>query len=875
MDPKILKNIEKYEKKLLGLKACNNKKIDYDQFFNLAQQYEQQAIKAHEEGYTIDNEFFIKAVFYYYAASFHKAEAKDKLQDLNTKFSASSYESFYEDYADIDVVCLPYTTYIQANNENFDKCEAFKEIYTDILQSFANDNDIYIDKANIELYPPFLFHIIYTLLKNCGDDNFDFFFEVDNTTLYHVKNISYQNDLFILPKSLYTFIVQVILTKHKCADILSGMNAQSAYHIGIAHLNGELVPKDINLAFIFLSYSAVCGNSLAYMALGLSFSSHEGFFTKENVNQLEFFLYAYRLLISSHNLIEISTCYSFHYQYNLENLSHETNFVLYHFELFEEIAYNAIVCMLAIFEHGINFKADINKDLFDLYHDTIDDLIKTAVTHNQFFESTKLTTAIAALIACKYNKAVDFAGNAITLLKQNNKKFKNKSNIKIMFELLKKGLAERNKLAVYVYLNFVIENNLITKDDEVYIQCARTYKLGKILYSYAVYNFSGKQDLPKDMDKYAEYMDSAAMYCYPPAQFDISLNTDNHNKALYFGFKALQNNYVLANYSLAKLLMPQTKELAYTFLFIAAQYNYLPAIEALSKAKANGDYEPFEYIKYIEKIDALSQSDATACIMMFLIYDRSNIVPHNSIKANFYLQKAIDLGSHTALDILREKDRQKDNYAYNVHTHLPSFNEGLITLTDFFKIDSENSIKFPENLAKLLSGLFESLLRNQNVLCFRSLYDSYKSFFWHSMIIPNTIEQLARHLEEHSDIWTNFDECIEQICSFSSSLKIDWEINYKECESKLSAINKTEQDNSMINMLKGMLCLRSICCKNNKDQAVNYFTLAWNAGASEAFAMSFYSYTCLDDDKTLQECELQKELGIKDLSSILKVGVEQ
>lgn len=897
MKSSFLKNIEKYEKKILGLKTCTNKKVDYEHFFNLAAQYEKKTVKLQNSGYALDNGFYIKSIFYYYISSFNKPEAKDKIKELNTKFAEYCYEDLHKE----DESHLPYTVYTSKSGDIcLDSEDAFNDIYFAILEHFEQESSVF--NSNFVFYPTFLFHVIYNLIKNKDSDDITIGSRIHETTIYNTLDIEYQKDLYILPKTLYAYVVQAILTDHTKYELFCGMNAQSAYHIGLAHINGELVPKDINLGFLFLCYSAACGNSLAYLALGLMFTSYNGFFNKNNVNQLEFFVHAFILLICDSDLLQISSCYLAHVKNGVKDVLYDTEKVVYNFEIFEQIVYNTIICLITNSRHGYKFKNDINKDLFNLYEDYIENMLLITINHKDFLKSVRLTTAIATLLNTKYEVINGLDATIIEAL-QTKKKFKNKSNTQIILELLKFGIEKKHRLAIYEYLNFVIDNNLISVEDEPYVDLAVIYKFGEIVYNYSMYNFPNADDenikyskshennedvdiinINEDTDintdediaqKHEKYMLLAAELSYPPAQFALSLDNSQADRALYFGFKALQNNYVLAYYSLSKLLMGQSKELAYTMLFLAAEYNYLPAIEALNKAKNNGDFQPFEYIKCIQKIEALAQHDDIASIMMFLIYDKSNILPHNPIKANFYLQKAIDLGSHLAFDILRNKNMKQDDYAYNMHTHLPSMDDGIISLVDFFKIENTHNIHFKENLAKLLSALFESLLKNQNFLCFRALQESYDNFFWNSMLIPDTLNKLREHIDKYSSIWTNFDGCIEQIFSFNVSLKLDYEINYQECESKLSAIDKTQQDNSIINMLKGMLCLRSICCKNDRVKACEYFTKAMNAGASEAFAMAFYSYTILDDDKAFSDEYLQDDLKLKDQDSVVKINIEQ
>lgn len=630
---------------------------------------------------------------------------------------------------------------------------------------------------------------------------------------------------------------------------LLGMPADSAFLVAISYYHGINLHRDTEAALTWLFYAAVTGSVKAHLFIAVNFANFSSLYSRSRCSILY-------LLGNAHNLIAGRSSVSSHecLMGVGANLCPTIDCPDGSKELFNEVIYNFLVTMRAniIYFNDNFYDTDVHDPSLIL---KTQDMVLDAINIYAEHRDEDIGAALASFfifsdpLACIIVKEITENFQALKLVR-------NASAEHCFRFLIRNALKHSHPLALETYCNYLLIHHQVRKSAIRYFDRLMELGFARECFELAGFFYEGHNDIEQDPDKLNHYMKKAADLGYGMAQFNLSLETDDElrERSIFYAFKSLQRNIVVAYYSLYEVLKGEarTRELAHTCLRLASEYGYMPAVNTLTELRQRGEYRPFAYMREIEKIEQLSDTSVSACIVMFLIYSESHILPENRFKANYFLHKACLQGSQVpfALYYLQEKKRNT-LYNGNVNVVLPSFGRGSQCMSEFFNASGIDSIHFDDDLAGPLTSLIQNLIRNDHFLAYNALVASFDNGFWNNMLNRSARAKVQEIIEQKRALWPDFR-------AMYRSLFPDEQFGHKglgECREDysrhLATLHQTTQDNSTIYLIKARICLRPLAAAPDRRKARGYFARSLNSGSFSAIALAFMSYAVIDDYVTL------------------------
>lgn len=788
----------------------------------------------------IDNDNYVWGVYYLYVAELNGRKTAGR--DLD-KWLMTGAKACIEPLMGYDVFAK--------RPDEHDPIDIYESIYAAVQETNSEIGDpLLISQDSIICFPHYLYYYL-DYIKN--EHNI-----IDHLPPFYVLTVgsylSHDPDnqcvLDFLMTNLHQRLENFSGEERKGNLPKLGMPADSAYLVALSLYHGINIKRDVEAAITWFLYAAIVGSVKAYLFISVSFANFASIFRQSRCNILNILGNAYNLLNEmdfSYHVFLIGVG---------ANLSGEIRTRGKTKSLTNEVIYNFLVTLRAnvIYFNDNFYDTDIQESAVIL---KTQDLIVNAVNTFAKQRDDDLGAILASFfifndpLASIVVKDVIDRTAALQLVKNSGPEHCFKFYIK---DALKHG----HPLALETYCNYLLIHRQVKKSSIKYFERLLEYGFARECFELAGFFYEGNNDIEKDMTKLNFYMKKAADLGYGMAQFNLSLDTGRtyRDRSIFYAFKSLQRNIVVAYHSLFECLKGEnkTKELAHTCLRMAAEYNYPPALKTISELRKTGEYRPFAYIREIEKIESLADTNVSACIVMFLIYSESNILPENRYRANHYLQKASEHGSQIpfALYYLQEKKKNK-LYERNTNCVLPSFERGSKCLAEFFNASGIDSIKFDDDLAIPLTALIQNLIKNDHFLAYNALVSSFENGFWNNMLNKTARAKVQEIIDQKRALWPDFYAMYQNmfpIEHFGLKGLNDCLAQYSD---NLSTLNQTTQDNSTIYLIKAMICLRPLAAAADLKKARGFFARSMNSGSSEALSLAFMSYDVIDDCAQLHE----------------------
>lgn len=849
-----------------GLKANNNQYITADLAFENAQKLRSKIRFRSKKKNPFANDNYVDCVYYYYLSSF-----------LGNKQATEEVYKLNESLAKFEIEALTYLNYNALFKEEELDLQVYRTIYSRLAEHATLVDILEFRKNTFSplCFPSYLAFFLQKIDEVYGKTNFLYpFSKFVDIPQYNYRLYKGSDIIEILLNTLFHLVFDDLSADfypELDLTILLGMNAESAYKLGVAFYHGIDIEKRIDLSIIFFIYAALCGQVKAYLYLATLFTNYKTLSLTQGLSIPLLLKQAYVILSTDDDAFS-----------KVVNLKQNIVVNGVEYDLAKEIFYNFLIA----YRTSIDIESSEPKAAYDVNQKQELQTFFEFMTNYVFEEldernDYKIYAALANFYRPK-NPDYDVCFNIICQIYGHNKSDRKYSHDEVFRNLLKFGLVKNDPLAIHSYCMAILMQDAVKANDEKYLQLAIKCGFADIVYAYAAYLHKDHKHVKANQELFYKYINLAASLGNASAQYILSLDLSS-SKAKEFaienGYKAMQRGMVVANYSLYLAYKEKNVEIAHTYLFYAAEYGYLPAVETLKQLIVKNEFKPFSFIRTMRKIMDRCGHDDNACMFMYLIYHYGGLVPRNEYKALQYLHLALARGCVFPYGAIKYSDlyvypSRDGDPCCSTLGHLASYKEGLTSLCDFYHADSIEKLKFDEGLANIFAELLENLIKADHPLIYRALKESLHTPLWRAVLPETSIDKIFEVIKNKAHLWDDFEQIYEStLFSFESFMENCLVFNEERYDYALEVLKNTPQDNAATPLIKGMICLRPVAAKADTFKAYKYFVQSFNAGNIEAESLSFYSYNIFNEDLSSNGHKISEPLN--DIKMLAESFVEQ
>jgi len=613
--------------------------------------------------------------------------------------------------------------------------------------------------------------------------------------------------------------------------VVQGMPANTAYRIANAFMYGIDVPQDREKAKMWYIYGMSVGNPYCTMAYLLFFLDVDA--EKED-NAIKVCANIYTFLVNNMMLIIRAK----------ETPNHPfLNFPLQQngYDIEEVALYN-----LLSYYNSFKYFSDLDNlplvspDFINGFLEYMLDFVSKKDCSNR----VKAMYAMFLHIEDVLEEDPVYTESVVSTFKLGKKNCDNYE--KILLKILKKGVAENDEASLMSHI-VIMSHYHEDKDDADSENFAKLAELGNAQACFSMGNFLMHE---KKESQALEYWRIAADEGCTYAMINLALSAVIENdmeKGMKYARRALSYGNVYAYYVFYKYYEKKNPQLSHTYLRYAAEYLFPDAAKELWALKNAGQYIPLPFMQNIEKLEALSDFNVNACIILSEFYSAGVIFPENFLKSLVYRFRSVNNGGTKYFDSFKRLYQNLPVPDIGFGNYFTSFRSSLKKVEGFFSEEPENKDSDDDRRVAfaLCNNVIKELCHGKTELEREILFNL--SLYGKLTQTGKFLENYTRFVPASMDYNTIYDilkrllKGVYAVKDLYNDELTPLEIIGESC----AAYSNKEYDTYNYMLMKSMLAVRSYFLKPDYEIFRNGIKKSASAGAITGIAFNAIDFSLL------------------------------